>query len=324
MKYSIEFVPLDAYHAGYKAVIDITRIIHELGYVPLVIGNGQLNSFSRRWQTLYNVLKLFFLLKRGDECFVQWPTGSRLVILLYYVFRIKKVGTQLLIHDLRSIRDYEKDDMEMLFLNYSGIVIAHTPSMKDLLISKGISSDKVRLMTTFDYLIDNKEQPYREYSRDIVFAGNFAKSKFLQELMKHPLDFNLNCYGKKVIPMAPPLVYKGFFSPGEIKNIEGSWGLVWDGDSISSCSGAYGEYMRVNSPHKVSLYIVARLPVIMWEEAALAYYVKENGLGILVKSLNQIPLRLKEVNKERYNQLLSNIDKERHKLINGQHLKSCF
>ena len=30
----------------------------------------------------------------------------------------------------------------------------------------------------------------------------------------------------------------------------GNWGLVWDGDSIDECSGQWGEYLKINNPHK--------------------------------------------------------------------------
>ena len=50
--------------------------------------------------------------------------------------------------------------------------------------------------------------------------------------------------------------------------MEGSFGLVWDGISVETCAGVYGEYLKVNNPHKTSLYLASGIPVIIWKEAA--------------------------------------------------------
>ena len=85
------------------------------------------------------------------------------------------------------------------------------------------------------------------------------------------------------------MVYNGSFSPEElVSHLEGSFGLVWDGISAETCAGAFGEYLRINNPHKLSLYLAAGLPVIIWKEAALAPFVAENKVGFAVSSLYEI------------------------------------
>ena len=85
------------------------------------------------------------------------------------------------------------------------------------------------------------------------------------------------------------VVYNGSFSPEElVSHLEGSFGLVWDGISAETCAGAFGEYLRINNPHKLSLYLAAGLPVIIWKEAALAPFVAENKVGFAVSSLYEI------------------------------------
>ena len=58
-----------------------------------------------------------------------------------------------------------------------------------------------------------------------------------------------------IIKEGPNCTYKGKFSPENISFIEGNWGLVWDGDQLETCHGKLGEYLRINSSHKISLYI---------------------------------------------------------------------
>ena len=45
--------------------------------------------------------------------------------------------------------------------------------------------------------------------------------------------------------------YKGVFKPDIIGHLEGSWGLVWDGDSTETRSGTWGSYLK-NSLHLIN------------------------------------------------------------------------
>ena len=58
--------------------------------------------------------------------------------------------------------------------------------------------------------------------------------------------------------------------------------------------------------------------------AALAGYIKENGLGVVIDSLCDIPACLARVTEEDYHRFLMNLDKERALLIKGEHLRSCL
>ena len=46
-------------------------------------------------------------------------------------------------------------------------------------------------------------------------------------------------------------------------------------------------YLTVNNPHKLSLYLAADKPVIIWNKAALAPFVVEQGVGVAVESLQE-------------------------------------
>ena len=54
---------------------------------------------------------------------------------------------------------------------------------------------------------------------------------------------------------------------------------------METCSGVLGEYLRYNAPHKLSLYLSAGLPVIVWSQSAEKDFVVNNGLGIAVDNL---------------------------------------
>lgn len=87
----------------------------------------------------------------------------------------------------------------------------------------------------------------RHLFKIIVFSGSFGKSLFLNKLKKENdinISFSLNLYsnGFSKKDETEILKYKGCFSPDDIiRNMEGSFGLVWDGDEITSCVGTLGE-----------------------------------------------------------------------------------
>lgn len=63
------------------------------------------------------------------------------------------------------------------------------------------------------------------------------------------------------------MIWHGSFKPEESpEHLQG----VWDGDSVDTCAGNTGAYLRYNNPHKTSLYLACGMPVIVWKEAAIA------------------------------------------------------
>ena len=99
---------------------------------------------------------------------------------------------------------------------------------------------------------------------------------------------------------------------------------MWDGESIESCTGLVGNYLRYNNPHKLSLYIASKLPVIIWSKAAEADFVKKYDIGYTVNSLTEIPQLLNELDEERYNQLVNNVVKVGEKITRGQFMQKAL
>lgn len=327
MKYSIEREKKKYSNAGSKAVRDTSAILHQLGYKPYVYDPISANFVSHNLKRIWRIVKLYFALNREDICFLQWPAYSTIGVdkLLYYTLKKKCNHLTLLIHDLTSIRINKNAKVECSFLRLAETLIVHTEEMSKWAVSKGVDKNRIKVLSSFDYLLSNNNIPQRKKSNEIVFAGNLEKSDFLYKINESLNDISLNCYGKETKRLiAKPLIYKGSFDADDVSRIEGSWGLVWDGNSTETCSGLIGEYLRINSPHKVSLYIVAKLPIIIWREAALAGYVQEKCLGILIDSIEEIPNAISKISDKEYQIFLHNINKERDLLTNGMHLINCI
>ena len=143
----------------------------------------------------------------------------------------------------------------------------------------------------------------RALSRDIVFAGNLEKSVFLEKLGElaspgNGLHFYL--YGPgctEKMRSQENATWMGIEKPYDLPaKLKGSFGLLWDGESIGEPGGSLGDYMRYISHHKLSLYILSGLPLIVPEIAGSATMVEKYKIGISCKK----PLRNRRKDKQHH------------------------
>ena len=217
------------------------------------------------------------------------------------------IHTSIIIHDVEAIRFTLRNDVPLSrkirmrfeeissFKNCSKIIV-HNEKMKSFMHEKWkIHKDKMDILGIFDYLVENYNEELlekRNLSRKgpVIIAGALSKHKagYIYNL---PENCNFNLYGINFEreKASSNTNYVGAFNPEElIYNLQGSFGLVWDGDSSATCTGVYGDYLKINNPHKTSMYLAAGIPVIIWEEAAIANFIKKNHCGITIKSTDEI------------------------------------
>ena len=167
----------------------------------------------------------------------------------------------------------------------------------------------------------------KTYEKDtILLAGNFdiKKTKYARQLPDHP-KFSIYGINFEEEKLPQNVYYNGAFSPEELPYyLEGGFGLVWDGDSPHTCSGMFGEYLKMNNPHKASLYLASGFPIIVWRQSALAGFVRKNNCGILVDSLFEIVDILDSISKKEYEELINNSKKIGDNIRNGYYLKSAL
>ena len=120
------------------------------------------------------------------------------------------------------------------------------------------------------------------------------------------------------------IVYNGVFTPENTSGIQGGWGLVWDGPTINSCTGDFGEYLRYNSSHKTSLYLACGMPLIIWDQSSLADWVKDLHIGITVSCLKRLDSAISAVSNDDYRQMISNARHIGTQLRQGYFLKASL
>ena len=282
---------------------------------------------SSRTIRIIQQLYAISLLKKNQLLFVQYPANIRLCYRYLSMFKsIKKIC---IIHDLESLRGALSITEEISLLNMFKYVISHTPRMSAYLRKHGLQASIIDL-NIFDYLMTDYVNVMEYYDKNIVaFAGNLQKSQFIYHL-RDISNVKFSLYGVKPENLDSALrpnsvEYVGAFSSENVvKKICGGWGLVWDGNSIDSCEGIAGNYLRYNCPHKTSMYIVSERPIIIWSQAAMANYILSNRLGIAIDSLKELEERIAGVSDAYYQEMLKNVKHEKERLIKGQSLQRAL
>ena len=324
MKYFLKETYVKANHAGPKARMDAEAIMVDVGFEEYYLSESRKNNvlnkndiivlqFPLLWKSLKRQIRMRFLKKKNFKAY-------------------------LLIHDIESLRnkkiktfsDFKHSIIYYLqnktVLERVNGIIAHNDKMKSELVKMGINKEKIISLEIFDYLIPNFIED-KNYDKDkILLAGNFdiRKTKYARILPEKP-DFEIYGINFENNNLPNNVHYKGSFSPEELPNhLQGGFGLVWDGDSARTCSGMYGEYLKINNPHKASLYLASGFPIIVWKQSALADFVRNNNCGILVNSLFEILESLESMSEDEYQELVKNSKRIGEKIRQGYYLKTAL
>lgn len=250
--------------------------------------------------------------------------------LFYYILNKKSNKLVAIISDLDYVR-YEgefKIQKEINILKNFDYIIVHNQKMLDLLLKNGIKKNILINMEMGNNICDEIIEIKRELSDIIVFSGNLGKSNFLlNPNLKKYIKYKINLYGPGCSEemLSNNIKYKGVFSTDIIiKKLEGSFGLIWDGDSIDTCAGNIGLYTKINNPSKFSQYIVAGLPIIVWRKSAVADIVEKYNIGFVIDSLLDINDKLKLISNDMYMEYIYNVNELRKKVANGYHMKKVI
>lgn len=311
--------------AGQKAPTDVTIIAAKSGYKPITLNRGTVTRGTEQtrlaWEDIADNLK------EDSYLILQLPLLDDTEG-LYKIFDIKKkknikiIG---IVHDINIVRgnptEYDFRQYKVL-KEVPDVLIVHNMYMAKMLADRGFDSDRLVNLDIFDYLIPD----YKEIkeSEGIVIAGNLMESKagYVYQINKiNNVTFNLFGANYNAQKTFNNINYFGAFLPDElIKNLTGKYGLVWDGDSIETCSGGKGEYLKINNPHKLSLYLAVGLPVIIWDEAAEADFVLRENVGFTVRSLYDLPGKMSDISNNNYEIMKKNAEKVGARLRNGEYL----
>ena len=305
-RYQIVELNTEYNHAGSKAVQDVYEIARSLGYEANIIrtattADSLMAKIQRQIFFFIDWLKAYFSIASNSIVFIQNPYHHKQLIrnwVLESLKRKKNVKFISLVHDVEELRkslynNYYKSEFDIM-LSLADVIIVHNDKMKDFFIKKGFPETKLVSLKIFDYLIDSKPSDSNanaKFERSISIAGNLDIKKSAYDIPNH---------------------------------LNSGFGLVWDGNSIDSCSGDFGEYLQYNNPHKLSLYLASGIPVVIWDKAAEAEFVKQNNLGLCVSSLHELKDKLNVITEQEFNEMVSNVEKQTNLLIYGKYTENSI
>lgn len=340
MKYVLmEYADKNNYTAGSKARNDAAIILKKNGAVYIPLFKAKSGHSKIAMSIMMNCFSLATRLKKGDVVYIQYPYNPQivntiLIKLLSSLVKARKSKLCILLHDINSFRSTDekekkkKLDQEAILLSKADNIIAHNNRMISLLKKHGCKT-QLHNLQYFDYLYDGP-LPAVECQPEIkvVIAGNLSveKSGYIYKLPEDQILYEL--YGinyQEEKNTKPNVNYHGAYPPDElISNLNGSFGLVWDGSSIETCKGNFGTYLKYNDPHKFSLYLAAGLPVIIWKESALASFVEEKKIGITINRILDISVIAQHITSEEYKSIKNNVNQLRVEVSSGQRLSKVI
>ena len=330
-------------NAGSKARNDVETILISEGYegLELKVENWYKMNFFKAQQHKYRATKsVFDQLGAGDELVIQFPIIHHTFFISRLIKQAQKRGAKfyLLIHDVETLRHAAGSEVKFrhkvrnyfqekkALMSVDGIIV-HNDIMKKVLVSQGVPADKMVSLEIFDYLIPNfEEKTAPQKDQPIIVAGNLnpTKSGYLYNLPEQPA-YNLYGVGYDESRALKNTSYFGSFMPDNLPTaLEGSFGLVWDGDSSETCQGSYGNYLRFNNSHKASLYLASGFPDVVWKESALAHFILEKSCGIAVASLHDLEAALENLTEKEYADLSENARRIGKDLREGYYLRSAL
>ncbi|WP_313597191.1 hypothetical protein [Psychrobacter sanguinis] len=312
---------------GSKARTDASRILKNLGAKQVVFHNTTFKT-AKAGLFILNYIQFPLIIKPKSILFIQYPFNAVQRLILKSFKKYKKIHTIYLIHDLESIRLNKDKNIELNDLNMADSFISLNQKLTDYMKIELATGDKpVVNLDLWDYLPDDTKADIYEidlshdskkFNMNILIAGNLSSGKaaYLNKLseinnirfflMGDNLDNNIQPKGN--------VIYLGSFNANTKVNFLGGelYGLVWDGNSIDTCSGSYGEYLKYNLPHKTSFYLSNNIPIVIWKHAAIFDFLNENRIAIGIESLfdlNNINLNTINISTDNLRTIQNNVKK---------------
>ncbi|RYZ62741.1 MAG: hypothetical protein EOO14_01360 [Chitinophagaceae bacterium] len=289
----------------------IEEILLRNGYQPISFPFTYDFSWKAKLSRAVFLSKLLFVLPAKASIVFQWPLHARIHVWLVKLLKLLRPSIQLIcfLTDINGLKDNDLHTLQnerKLFGQLKWFIV-HNNAMETWLLQQQPFA-KVALLGFFDYTAAPNSSD-RSKSKGVAFAGYLGKSLFIKDLDKLPgITFLL--YGSTetfLLHRSHNVHYKGVQSPEDLPGvIEGAFGLLWDGDSIDGLEGVFGNYNRFISPHKLSLYILAGLPVIAHSDAGAASLVRNFNIGFTVNALTELEATIEAISDEEYQEMRRN------------------
>jgi hypothetical protein len=330
-KYFIQQYSQQEYQHGGIGYVDAEKILLSMGYVPVLFPYHTDFSLRAKFGRFLYLVKLLSQIKRGSVVVFLFPVYAKMNRMLLRFLSKKKIKIICFVTDINGLKDGDKKllEKETRFFRRFRYFIVHNEKMKQWLEEQVPGACAVTI-EFFDFLT-NTVTMVNSFSFDIVFAGNLEKSPFIEQLhLLEPsspsLRFHLYGPGSTAAMIQQKNVkWFGVERPYDLPlKLKGAFGLLWDGETIEKPGGSLGDYMQYISHHKLSLYIISRLPIIVPATAASAPLIEKYRIGFSVNSLYDIEGKIKAMARQDYLRMQDNMVQLARKISRGGCLREAL
>ncbi|MFS1664256.1 sugar transferase [Streptococcus sp. zg-JUN1979] len=241
-------------------------------------------------------------LRQGDVVILQLPTWNSTAFDERLLHRIKLFGVKVVIfiHDvvpLMFASNFYLMDRVIAMYNQADVLIAPSQAMIDRLKELGLETSKVVLQRLWDNPTPLPMQEAR-FKACLHFPGNPDRFPFMRDWQ---YDVPLYSYGHYA-DLPDTVVQNPWQSNDElIRSLSaGGFGLVWMAEHDKA-------YMKLYCPYKLGTFLAAGIPVIVERGIANQDLIEQNGLGLVVDSLEEAVGRIKAMSEETYQTLVANV-----------------
>lgn len=314
-------------HARFTAGVlrdDIEKILERNGYFKISFPIEKAN-FWNKLQQYITALKIYRTIPHRATVFFHFPIRSRAKRVLLQLLKLKKCRPVAYLHDFEGLRTQDNRLLRNEFnqLKPFDLLLAQNELMEKWLEPMGKMVINIEMYDYLDSALASNKSKRKE--ANVAFVGNPTKAPFINQL--HQItDVHFQLYGH--VPNSVRAFnchLHGSVDPRMLPSLlEGSFGLVWDGNDIDTCSGGFGQYLRINTSHKLAAYILAGLPILIWDQSAMSNWVKKKGIGICISSLKNLSDVIEKLSTDDYDSMQFNIKRLQPKIAAGAFLEDAL
>lgn len=302
----------------------VVQVAKDLGFLEM--GLLRRKFYEDYWNTIWHHQDgIIASLNYGDVVIFQYPSWNGTDYDREFAKKIKMYqDTKLIIfvHDLQQLMFDSGEGVlkvEVEILNKADLLILPSSRLYDYLRENGLDEtipiiyQKIWEMPGFPQFTTHANQ------KKFIFTGNYSRFPFLKEYEGKTM---IEQYDRQKPDRESnaSFLWKGAREPHRLmaEIAKGGYGLVW-------CDEEYFDrYYSWNQPHKLGFNLAAGIPVVIRNGSVHTEFVRDNGLGYVVDSLEEADNLVQNTSDEEYNKMVRNVAKFQPLLLNGTYTKKLL
>lgn len=297
---------------------NVTKIAHsldmrEIGLFNYAVWSDTDTELSRRLDGIIGCLH------HGDFVIFQYPSWNHFKYdeaLIYHIRTFNRIKLVIWVEDIESLMfnsGLAALIREIELFNRADMLILPSKTMHNILIENGLTQTNVLYQTIWDHRTDTVYTEHQNLRR-FLFTGDYTRFPFLADY-KGATPITLYSYQKPERENDESFEWKGGRNPlNLLKDLsEGGFGLVWSDEEY------FKRYYSINQPHKLGFDLAAGIPVIVRKGSAHEDFIKSNGVGYVVSSLEEADSIVQNISDDEYSRLYENIKDIQYLITSGSY-----